>query len=84
MKVCSAVVCSGGFETSAEAILQHKPLLMVPLPNHFEQYANCNDAKLHEFCNFNSVIDLSLIPKSQINNDEWFNSYKEVLDEVFE
>jgi len=84
MKVCSAVVCSGGFETSAEAILQHKPLLMVPLPNHFEQYANCNDAKLHGFCNFNSIIDLSLIPKSQINNDEWFNSYKEVLDEVFE
>ena len=84
MKVCNAVVCSGGFETSAEAILQHKPLLMVPLPNHFEQYANCNDAKIHGFCNYNSRIDLSLIPNKQMNNDEWFNSYKEVLDEVFE
>ena len=84
MKVCNAVVCSGGFETSAEAILQHKPLLMVPLPNHFEQYANCNDAKIHGFCNYNSHIDLSLIPNKQMNNDEWFNSYKEVLDEVFE
>jgi len=83
MKLCSAVVCSGGFETSAEAILRHKPLLMVPLPNHFEQYANCNDAKLHGFCNFNSFIDLSLIPKSQINNDEWLLSYKDILDEVF-
>jgi uncharacterized protein (TIGR00661 family) len=30
MKVCKAVVCSGGFETSAEAIYQNKPLLMIP------------------------------------------------------
>ena len=83
MKVCSAVVCSGGFETSSEAILHNKPLLMIPLPNHFEQYANCNDAQIHEFAKFNNRIDLSLIPESQKNNDEWFYSYKEVLDQVF-
>jgi uncharacterized protein (TIGR00661 family) len=83
MKVCSAVVCSGGFETSSEAILHNKPLLMIPLPNHFEQYANCNDAQIHGFAKFNNRIDLSLIPESQKNNDEWFYSYKEVLDEVF-
>lgn len=83
MKVCKAVVCSGGFETSSEAILHNKPLLMIPLPNHFEQYANCNDAQIHGFAKFNNRIDLSLIPESQKNNDEWFYSYKEVLDEVF-
>ena len=83
MKVCKAVVCSGGFETSSEAILHNKPLLMIPLPNHFEQYANCNDAQTHGFAKFNSRIDLSLIPESQKNNDEWFYSYKDILDEVF-
>jgi len=83
MKVCSAVVCSGGFETSSEAILHNKPLLMIPLPNHFEQYANCNDAQIYGFAKFNNRIDLSLIPESQKNNDEWFYSYKDILDEVF-
>lgn len=83
MKFCKAVVCSGGFETSSEAILHNKPLLMIPLPNHFEQYANCNDAQIHGFAKFNNKIDLSLIPDSQKNNDEWFLSYKDVLDEVF-
>jgi uncharacterized protein (TIGR00661 family) len=83
MKVCKAVVCSGGFETSSEAILHNKPLLMIPLPNHFEQYANCNDAQIHGFAKFNNKIDLSLISNFQNNNKEWFLSYKDVLDEVF-
>ena len=47
MKVCKAVICSGGFETASEAILQKKPLLMIPMENHYEQYCNVNDAKFH-------------------------------------
>ena len=41
MRVCKSVVCSGGFETSAEAIYQMKPLFMLPMPNHYEQHTNC-------------------------------------------
>ncbi len=83
MKVCKAVICSGGFETSSEAILHNKPVLMIPLPNHFEQYANCNDAETHGFGAFSKKLYLSLIPKNQVNNDTWFNKYKGVLDNLF-
>ena len=80
MKVCKSVVCSGGFETSAEAIYQNKPLLMIPMPNHYEQHANCNDAYLNSYAITSEKIDLSKIPKNQLGNKKWFDSYKSVLD----
>lgn len=82
MKVCKAVVCSGGFETSAEAMYQHKPLLMVPMPNHYEQHANCADANSYYLAETNETIDLSKIPKTQVGNKVWFDQYKKVLDRV--
>lgn len=83
MKVCGAVVCSGGFATSSEAIQQGKPLLMVPSPNHFEQYANCHDAQVHGLAAWTPEIDLALVPVSQRGNDPWFSRYRDVLDRVF-
>jgi len=83
MKVCKAVVCSGGFETSSEAIYQMKPLLMVPMPNHYEQYANCTDAYLHNFALFFSNIDLDKIPHNQYGNTNWFDQRKVILNKVF-
>lgn len=82
MKVCKAVVCSGGFETASEAILQKKPLLMIPMPNHYEQHSNVNDAKLHGFGEWCSKIDLNMIPNSQRGNDEWFNKVGDIINKV--
>lgn len=82
MKVCKAVICSGGFETSAEAIYQNKPLLMIPMPNHYEQHANCNDAYLSSYAITSEKIDLSKIPKYQLGNKKWFDSYQHVLQSV--
>jgi len=82
MKVCRAVICSGGFETSAEAIYQNKPLLMIPMPNHYEQHANCNDAYLSSFAITSKTIDLSKLPKYQMGNKQWFDSYKSILQKV--
>lgn len=82
MKVCKAVVCSGGFETSAEAIYQNKPLLMIPMPNHYEQHANCNDAYLSSYGIYSESIDLSKIPKYQLGNKKWFDTYQYVLQRV--
>ena len=82
MKVCKAVVCSGGFETSAEAIYQNKPLLMIPMPNHYEQHANCNDAYLSSYAIYSESIDLSKIPKYQLGNKDWFDSYQYTLERV--
>ena len=82
MKVCKAVICSGGFETSAEAIYQNKPLLMIPMPNHYEQRANCEDAYLSSFGIYTDKIDLSKIPKYQMGNTKWFDTHQYVLQRV--
>ena len=82
MKVCKAVICSGGFETSAEAIYQKKPLLMIPMPNHYEQRANCEDAYLSSFAIYADKIDLSKIPKYQMGNTKWFDTHQYVLQRV--
>lgn len=84
MRVCKSVVCSGGFETSSEAIYQNKPLFMVPMPNHYEQFANCSDALSHGFAMFSDKIDLDKIPKTQKGNTYWFNQYKRILSDVID
>ena len=80
MKVCSGVICTGGFETSSEAINLCKPLLMVPLPNHYEQYANSNDAEQAGYAKFSPNIDFSKIPNNQIKPNGWFNKTMERLN----
>ena len=82
MKVCKAVICSGGFETASEAILNKKPLLMIPMPNHYEQHCNVNDAKLHGYAEWCDKIDLSKIPNNQRGNDIWFSKVNTVINEI--
>jgi uncharacterized protein (TIGR00661 family) len=45
MAGCRAVVCTAGFESVCEAAYLGKPLMMVPVENHFEQYLNSLDAE---------------------------------------
>ena len=40
-----AVVCTAGFESACEAAYLGKPLLMIPVENHVEQYLNACDAE---------------------------------------
>ncbi len=40
-----AVACTAGFETASEAAWLGKPLLLVPVENHIEQYLNACDAE---------------------------------------
>jgi len=84
MKICKAVVCSGGFETTSEAIYQNKPVLMIPIKNHFEQNSNSLDAYVHNFAVYSNIIDLSKIPNYQSGNKIWFDTYKEKLKNIFE
>jgi uncharacterized protein (TIGR00661 family) len=44
MAECRALVCTAGFESVSEAAWLGKPLLMVPVENHLEQFINARDA----------------------------------------
>jgi uncharacterized protein (TIGR00661 family) len=44
MAGCRAVVCTAGFESVSEAAYLGKPVLMIPVQNHIEQYLNALDA----------------------------------------
>jgi uncharacterized protein (TIGR00661 family) len=45
MAKCRALATTAGFESVSEAAYLGKPLLMVPVENHFEQYLNACDAE---------------------------------------
>ena len=44
MASCRAVVCTAGFESVSEAAYLGKPVLMIPVQNHIEQFLNSLDA----------------------------------------
>lgn len=84
MKICKAVICSGGFETSSEAVWHNKPLLMIPIPNHYEQHANCRDAFENGLANWSKDFDINLIPKQKPSNNAWFEECEKILTKAFE
>lgn len=45
MESCRAVVTTAGFESICEAMYLGKPVLMMPMPNHYEQLCNAHDAE---------------------------------------
>lgn len=45
MSRCSSLVCTAGFESVCEAMYLSKPVMLVPVPGHFEQYCNARDAQ---------------------------------------
>lgn len=45
MQKCKGVISTAGFESVAEAMLLGKPVLMVPMKNHYEQTCNALDGE---------------------------------------
>lgn len=45
LKACDLVVCRGGHSTIMQSICYGKPSIIIPTPNHTEQYANARRAK---------------------------------------
>jgi uncharacterized protein (TIGR00661 family) len=44
MSRCRGLVCTAGFESVCEAMYLDKPVMMVPVKGHYEQYCNARDA----------------------------------------
>mgnify|MGYP002153778528 CR=1 FL=1 len=45
LKACDLVVCRGGHNTIMQSICYGKPSIIIPTPNHTEQYANARRAR---------------------------------------
>lgn len=45
MANAKALITTAGFESVCEALYFDKPIMMVPVPNHFEQLCNAHDAQ---------------------------------------
>jgi len=58
---CKALVTTAGFESICEAIYLGKPVMMVPVPNHFEQECNALDGVISGAGVRCKTFDLSVI-----------------------
>ncbi len=92
MRQCLGVVTTAGFETVCEAMYFQKPVLMVPIKNHYEQRCNALDAvrakagitqsnfNLSRFLNY---IENEYVPNTSFYN--WANAAEEmILEEIGE
>ncbi len=61
METCRALVTTAGFESVCEAMYLGKPVLMVPVPNHFEQACNAIDGVLSGAGASSSTFNLSIL-----------------------
>ena len=61
METCRALVTTAGFESVCEAMYLGKPVLMVPVPKHFEQACNAIDGVLSGAGASARTFDLSVL-----------------------
>lgn len=88
MARCSSLVCTAGFESVCEAMYLGKPVMMVPVPGHFEQYCNARDAQkigagIHarEF-NLDILQERLLTTNAPSMYKTWVNSFGQHLSRV--
>ena len=58
---CRALVTTAGFESVCEAMYLGKPVMMVPVPNHFEQECNAVDGVISGAGVTSKTFDLSVL-----------------------
>jgi UDP:flavonoid glycosyltransferase YjiC (YdhE family) len=68
LQSCDLVVCKGGHNTILQSICYGKPSIIIPTPNHTEQYANARRAKELGFGTAIHQSDLSLGRLVKISN----------------
>jgi uncharacterized protein (TIGR00661 family) len=75
---CTALVTTAGFESVCEAMYLGKPVMMVPVPNHFEQECNAMDGVISGAGVTSKSFDLSVmldyLPK-HLNQSQKFRNW---------
>lgn len=76
---CRALVTTAGFESVCEAMYLAKPVMMVPVPNHFEQECNALDGVISgagvTSKTFNLSILLDYLPGHRDQSEKFRNWY---------
>ena len=67
MAGCRALSCTAGFESVCEGAYLGKPMLLVPVENHYEQYLNSLDAEKTGIAIRDSKFNLSRLLDYQPN-----------------
>ncbi|MEO0510511.1 MAG: glycosyltransferase family protein [Verrucomicrobiota bacterium] len=87
MRRCKAVLCTAGFESVCEAAYLGKPVYMVPVEKHGEQYLNALDArkagiaKRGSFSNLGRLLNKNFWPTTE-SFRIWCESSEEMILEV--
>jgi UDP-N-acetylglucosamine:LPS N-acetylglucosamine transferase len=86
MASCSGMASTAGFESVCEAMYLGKPVMMVPVEGHFEQYCNARDAQVvgagiysRHFSLEKLVRYIPFFRKSNVPFREWVNDTEEKL-----
>ncbi len=78
---CQALVTTAGFESVCEAMYLGKPVMMVPVPNHYEQECNAVDGVISGAGVMSKTFDLSVmlnyLPTHQDQSLKFRNWYKQ-------
>jgi uncharacterized protein (TIGR00661 family) len=88
MARCNTLVCTAGFESVCEAMYLSKPIVMVPVPGHFEQYCNARDAHrigagTHaRHFNLDILQERLITPYASNSYKNWVNSFDRHLRRV--
>ncbi|WP_266362169.1 glycosyltransferase family protein [Tellurirhabdus rosea] len=88
MEQCRAVVTTAGFEAVCEAMYLGKPVLLTPMPNHYEQRCNALDAVragagVADFDRFNLKKLLDYLPTHDQRANEAFRHWQSQFPTLF-
>jgi uncharacterized protein (TIGR00661 family) len=61
MAHCKGIISTAGFEAICEAMYFGKPVMMVPIPNHYEQLCNAHDGQRAGAGVFSPLIDVNIL-----------------------
>lgn len=90
MAKCRGVVSTAGFESVCESMYLGKPIMMVPVQGHFEQYCNAWDAERIgagvSSARFNlDCIENPAIPRNSVKDEQyrsWVNNFTSKFNDV--
>jgi len=88
MANAAALVTTAGFESVCEAMYMGKPVMMVPVENHFEQWCNARDAASCGAGIYADQFDLTLLqdylPACQSSNHmkDWASQASAILYDI--